>query len=120
KRRLEDVEGSVAELVVRELNLLQRRFLVNDHEGAGVRFRAHRVVDQAGAQHLVGGQQVRQLANVPAGGAVHAAAAALKSGRIGENGHLHRQLGGVCKRGDLPGVLVVRFSKDSLGVRVSI
>ena len=52
--RVENIERAVAEFVVSELGLLQRRFLMDDNEGTGVRRRANGIVDEARADHLVG------------------------------------------------------------------
>ncbi len=56
KRRVENEEGTVTELVVGELGFLQLRFLVNDHEGTRMRRCAKGIINQAGLQHLVGWQ----------------------------------------------------------------
>src|SRR5215813_8368674 len=96
-RCVEDIKGSVTQLIVGELYLFERRLLVNDDKGTRMRGRTKRVVNEARLQQLVGGEQMGDLPHITAGWAIHSATADVKSCRIGEDRCLHGQLGSVCK-----------------------
>ena len=118
--RVEDVEGSIAELVVGELGLLERRSFVDDHEGAGMRSRTESEVDEAGLEHFFRGQEIRDFTNVVAGRTEHTAASNFEAGGIGEDGGFHRELGGVGEGRDLADILIVLLGKRALGFGVAI
>src|SRR6266545_2032644 len=52
-RRVENVAGSIPQLVISQLLLLARMLLVHDHKGSRVRFSPQRVINQAIGQQLV-------------------------------------------------------------------
>ena len=62
---------------------------MNDDEGTGVRRGAQGIIDKASGEHLVGGQQVRHLPDILAGGSVHATTTNAEPCRVGENCRLH-------------------------------
>src|SRR5262245_41135528 len=99
--RIEDVERPVTELVVRELRLLVDVLLVHYDERALVWGGSDRVVDDSTVQHGLWRKQLGELANIAASGSNHSATRDAKSRGVGEDGGLHRQLRGVCERGDL-------------------
>src|SRR5215472_9044844 len=120
KRCIENIEWAVAEFVVSKLGSLQRRFLMDDHECPRIRGRAESVIDQTGAKQLVSRKEFRQVPDVVAGGAIHSAAASLKSRGICEDGCLHRELRSIRKGGDFPDVLIVLFGERTLRIGVPI
>ena len=52
-RRVENVAGSIPQLVISKLLLLARMLLVHNHKGSRVRFSPQSVVNQTIGQHLV-------------------------------------------------------------------
>src|SRR5579872_6558537 len=89
KRRIENVKGAVAQFVVRQLSLLERRFLVDDYKRARIGSRAESVVHKTCVQQLNRRQQVPDFAYILACGAIHTAPAGMKSCRISKNGRFH-------------------------------
>src|SRR5262249_57084979 len=87
--RVENIERSVAEFVVSKLGLFQRRLLMNDDEGTGVWGGAYGIVDEPSADHLVSRQEVRDLPDVPAGGAIHSTAASMEPRSVGKDRRFH-------------------------------
>jgi hypothetical protein len=118
--RVENIERSVAEFVVSKLGLFQRRLLMNDDEGTGVWGGAYGIVDEPSADHLVSRQEVRDLPDVPAGGAIHSTAASMEPRSVGKDRRFHRKFRGVRKRSDFPSVLIILLGKGPLSLGVAI
>src|SRR6266404_6463925 len=116
KRCVEDVKRAVTNLVVGELNLFERRFLVNDDERAGVRRGAKRVVHKSSSQHLIGREELCDLPHIAARQAEHSATTDVKTGGIGKNGRFHRELSGIGERSNLFNVLIVSLCECSLRI----
>src|SRR4029079_14766044 len=93
ERSVVDIEGTLAHFKVTEVPLFTRVVLVDNNEGAGMRFGPKRVIYPATIQHLIGRQQFSHFTNVSAFGTVHAAAACRKDGGVGQDAQLHCELG---------------------------
>src|SRR5689334_20937262 len=94
---VENVEGAVAQLVIRELRFLERSFFVNYNKSTGVRRSAKRIINQACLQHCIRRQQIRKLANILTGGTEHAATTYTETCGVREDSRLHGQLRGISK-----------------------
>ena len=90
ERRIEDIERTIAELVVRQLGFLERRIFVNNDERTGVWSCAERIVNEAGRRasgRRVAGSPISRT--YPHAGPYIPRRPTWKPGRVGENRGLH-------------------------------